>query len=225
MISLVNEIPKVSLPLAEVVKINCTYNSYKDIALFWIQDADRAVISMLDGNMVIYNNRADIDELREFIKVISPLSVFSDANTLTALFEQNFERVHVMKSDCVFDCKVQSDNLTSDEIYKLLDTDGLCLPPYQHFAVDFCHRLNHGHLKYFALRDRCAAIAICDGYTVLVNGIASNQKGMGSLALCGLLSQYKPLTALAVCKNHIKPFYFKNNFSHSYDVGYWRKNP
>ena len=34
MINLVSKIPKISLPLAEVVKINCTYNSYKDIAMF-----------------------------------------------------------------------------------------------------------------------------------------------------------------------------------------------
>lgn len=223
MICLVNEIPKISLPLAEVVKINCTYNSYKDVAMFWVQNENNATISMLDGNMTIYNNGADFDELREFIRIISPMSVFSDADTLTALFGENFHRVCVMKSEHRFECDVESDSLGSGEIYKLLDVDGLQLPLYEHFAVDFCHRLNHGHLKYFALKEKCVAVGICDGQAVLVNGIASHQKGMGSLALGGLLSQYN-FTALAVCEKEIAPFYLKNKFSIAYNVGYWRKN-
>lgn len=223
MIKLVNEIPKISLPLAEVIKINCTYNSYCDIALFWVQDESRAIISMLDGNMVIYNNGADIDELREFISVISPASVFSDADTLNSVFGDVFHRVCVMKGEHPFECDVPSDELGSSEIYKLLDADGLELPPYEHFAVDFCHRLNRGELKYFALKEKCAAIGICDGKSVLVNGIASHQKGMGSLALGGLLSQFN-LPCIAVCEEAVMPFYLKNNFSYSYDAGYWRKN-
>ncbi len=224
MICLVNKIPKIAFPLAEVVKINCIYNLYKDIALFWTQDCDHSVISMLDGNMTIYNNDADIDELREFIGVISPLSVFSDADTLTALFGDNFHRVYVVKSEQRFECDIPSDVLNSNEIYKLLDTDGLELPPYEHFAVDFCYRLNHGQLKYFALKDRCAAVSICDGQAVLLNGIASHQKGMGTLALCGVLSEFD-MPCLAVCEKAIMPFYLKNNFSLCYDAGYWRKDP
>lgn len=224
MISLVNEIPKLSQPLAEVVKINCAYNSYGDVALFWTQDQTRAVISMLDGNMVIYNNDADIDELREFIGVISPSSVFSDAKTLTALFKDNFHEVCVVKSDKKFDCDEISDSVNSSEIYNLLNVSGLSLPPYEFFAVDFCHRLNHGALKYFAKKDLCAAIGVFDGQTVLVNGIASHKKGMGTMALQGLLSQYKT-TAIAVCEKEVMPFYLKNNFEHVYNAGYWRKNP
>ena len=224
MISLVNEIPKLSLPLAEVVKINCAYNSYRDVALFWTQDQSCAVISVLDGNMVIYNNGANIDELREFIGVISPASVFSDAKTLNALLGDNFHEVCVVKSDKTFTCGEVSDSVNSSEIYNLLNVSGLSLPTYEFFAVDFCHRLNHGELKYFAKKDLCAAIGISDGQTVLVNGIASHKKGMGTVALQGLLSQYET-PAIAVCEKEVMPFYFKNNFELVYNAGYWRKNP
>ena len=224
MISLVNEIPNISLPLAEVVKINCAYNSYRDAALFWTQDQTCAVISMLDGNMVIYNNDADTDELREFVGVISPSSVFSDAKTLTALFGDNFHEVCVVKSESKFYCDEISDTVNSSEMYNLLDVEGLSLPSYEFFAVDYCHRLNHGELKYFAKKDICAAIGISDGQTVLVNGIASHKKGMGTAALEGLLSQYD-VTAIAVCEKEVMPFYLKNNFAHVYNAGYWRKNP
>ena len=223
MISLVNEIPKLNLPLAEVVKINCTYNLYKDIAMFWLQNENNAIISMLDGNMTIYNNGADCDELRQFINVISPLSVFSDAKTLEKLFENKFHRVCVVKSEHRFDCNLQSDTLNSSEIYRLLDVDGLQLPPYEHFAVDFCYRLNNGQLKYFALKNKCAAITISDGQAALLNGIASHQKGMGRVALCGVLAGCN-MHCLAVCEESVMPFYLKNNFYHIYDAGYWRKN-
>ncbi len=222
MISLVKEIPKLNFPLAEVVKINCTYNAYGDIALFWVQDTNKAVISMMEGNMVIYNSHANIEELREFIGVISPVSIFSDSNTLTQLFGQSYHEVCVMKSENNFKSDIVSDVLNSEKIYKLLNVKGLELPQYEYFAVDFCHRLNHGALKYFAIKDKCAAIGICDGQAVLINGIASHQKGMGTVALRGLLSQYG-VTAVAVCEKSIMPFYLKNNFNHVYDAGYWRK--
>ena len=223
MISLVNEMPKITSPRAEVVKINCNYNSYKDIALFWTQDDNKAIISMLDGNMVIFNQDADIDELREFINVISPLSIFSDERTLEKLFGDAFHRVCVMKSKQKFECDTPSNQLNSAQIYKLLDVDGLELPSYEHFAVDFCHRLNNGYLKYYALNELCAAIGFFDGQTVLVNGIASHKSGMGTKALSGLLAQYD-CVAIAVCEEHIMPFYIKNSFNLFYKAGYWRKN-
>lgn len=224
MISLTTEIPKIALPIAEIVKINSIYDCYRDIALFWVQDENCAVISMLDGNMTIYNKNADIDELREFISVISPQSIFTDANTLERLFGSNFHKVCVVESNYNFLCNTPSFSAKSDEIYRLLDVSGLDLPLYEYFAVDFCHRLNRGNLKYFAVKDKCVAIGVCDGQTVLVNGIASHQKGMGSLALAGLLSQYNN-TAIAVCEENVMPFYLKNEFTLSYYAGYWRKNP
>ena len=224
MISLVNEIPKINLPRAEVVKINCNYNSYKDVALFWTQNECDAIISMLDGNMVIYNLNADIQELYEFIGVISPSSVFSDAKTLEDLFGNDFHRVYVVKSEHQFKSDLLSDNLNSKEVYQLLDVNGLQLPPYEYFAVDFCHRLNHGQLNYFALKNSCAAIIISDEQTTLLNGIASHKKGMGTVALEGVLSQGKA-PYLAVCEKEVAPFYLKNKFKHAYDAGYWRKNP
>ncbi len=224
MISLAINLKPISQCLAEAVKINCLYASYRDIALFWVQNGGDAVISMLDGNMTIYNRSADIAELREFIRVIAPSSVFSDSDTLTSLFGDDFHKVCVMKSEHLFKSDLQSDRLTSDQIYELLNVDGLTLPDYEHFAVDFCHRLNHGGLKYFSLKNTCAAIALFDLHCALINGIASHKKGMGSAALRGVLSSVDTKTALAVCEHHIKPFYIKNHFYHSYDAGYWRKN-
>lgn len=223
MILLKDKIKKIKGATAEAVKINCIYEAYSDIALFWEQDDQKAIISMLDGNMVIFNRNADCDELKQFINVVSPLSVFSDVDTLTKLFGKNFHKVCVMQCNKNFVSNQISDKISSDEIYKLLDVNGLNLPQFEHFAVDFCHRLNCGQLKYFCLKDECAAVTISDGQAVLLNGIASHKKGRGTVALKGVLSQRKP-PYIAVCEEAVKPFYLKNNFKHIYDVGYWRKD-
>lgn len=223
MISLVKELPKLFSNSAEAVKINCRYSLYNDIALFWVQNDDDAVISMLDGNMVICNKNADIGELYEFIKVISPLSVFSDAKTLSMLFGNDFHTVSVMKTDEKFKVGEKSDTLNSAEVYRLLNVDGLQLPPYETFAVDFCYRLNHGQLKYFGIKNIGVAVGICDGQAMLVNGIASHKKGMGSLLLKSLISNFDTVS-FAVCEPDVMPFYLKNNFIYTYSAGYWRKN-
>lgn len=224
MILLADKIQKIEKTAAEAVKINCTCELYGDIALFWTQNKDKSIICMLDGNMTIYNNGADFDELRQFVNAVSPLSVFSDADTVTRLFGSDIHRVCVMKREHSPCGNFLSDTLSSGEIYKLLDVNGLNLPPYEHFAVDFCYRLNHGQLKYFALKNKCAAVTISDGNVLLLNGIASHSKGMGTVALNGVLSQSE-LPCLAVCESNLMPFYQKNNFRHIYDAAYRRTTP
>ncbi len=221
MIKLVKSIPKLSLPRAELIKINCNRDIYPDDALFWAQNSDKAIISMLDGNMVIYENGADFEELLEFINVISPRSVFSDANTLSRLFGDDFERVNVMRSRGEYKCDTPSDKLSSREIYDILNVDGLELPEYEYFAPDFCRRLNRGALSYYAKRGECAAVTISDGTHTLLNGIASSIKGGGTRALCGVLCGIEG--AIAVCRDKLQKFYIKNGFEHIYDAGYWRK--
>lgn len=221
MIKLTKDIPEFLLPRAEVIKINCNREIYHDESLFWVQNEDKAIISMLDGNMVIYENGADFDELLEFINVISPTSVFSDAKTLTSLFGENFERVFVMEARGEYECDKPSDKLSSREIYEILNVEGLELPDYEYFAPDFCRRLNRGFLKYYAKKGEFAAVIISDGAHRLLNGIASNIKGGGTKALCGVLEGTNG--AIAVCRKELKEFYLKNRFEHIYDAGYWRK--
>lgn len=223
MIKLTKNLPKIFAPKAELIKINCNFQIYPDDALFWVQNGQEALISMLDGNMVIFNNGADTEELREFIAVISPSSVFADADTLSLLYGEDFERVCVVASNEEFVCDTPSDSISSDRLYALLSVDGLSLPPYEYFAPDFCRRLNHGGLGYYAKSGECAAITITDGEYTLLNGISSHKKGMGSVALCGALSRVESGYALAVCKEELLPFYLKNDFEHIYDGGYWRK--
>ena len=223
MISLCNTLPVITLPSAELVKLHCNLDCYPDIGLFWVQDDEKCYIGMLDGNMIIYNINADTDELCEFISVLSPCCIFSDIDTLRAVGREPEEPICVMGRSADIKTELVSDRLSSREIYNLLDVDGLSLPDYEYFAVDFCRRINHGFADYYAEKGRCATISLNTGDYAIINGIASHQKGLGSRALSAILSKNFGRTFLACCRESVRGFYEKNGFKLLYYSGYWVK--
>ena len=121
-------------------------------------------------------------------------------------------------------CDTKSDILKSDEIYRLLDVEGLSLPKYPYFAVDYCKRLNLGNAKYFAIKEKCAIITFnCDDLAI-VCGLSSKQKGYGTIALNGAITQNYNKQLFVCCRDKVKGFYEKNGFKPHYFSGYWVKN-
>lgn len=221
MISLIKNLPEINNnSSAELIKIKCLFDAYSDIALFWSQSGNDTLISMLDGNMVIYAKNPDLEELESFINVIGPKSVFTDFKTAKDLKLKVLETAAVLKRTCDLPPQDLPDNLKSDEIYGILNVDGLSLPPFDTFAVDFCHRKNIGKLKVFAKGKTFAAISIHSGNVCLINGISSKQKGQGSIALNGILSRNFGKTALVCAKENVKNFYIKNGFEEIYTAAY-----
>ena len=142
MISLTEALPLFEETSAELIKIQCLYDCYKNDnhVLFWCQDENKAVISMTDGNMIIHNRSADLEELKEFVDVLSPACVFSDYDTLCAIGKKPDERINIMSRLADVGGAAEGDTLSSKELYSLLNTDGLSLPEYPYFAVDYCKR-------------------------------------------------------------------------------------
>jgi len=226
MISLVNELPPLQELNAEFLKIQCLFDCYcnDDRVMFWCQDSGKAVISMTDGNMVIYNNGANTEELKEFIEVLCPACIFSDYETLKSLDRIPKERINIMYRKADTKYEFQGDELSSKELYSLLDVDGLSLPEYPFFAVDYCRRLNRGCAHYFGIKNKCAAITFHSGKNAIINGIASHKKGYGSIALRGILNKNYGKTLLVCCRDKVKGFYENNGFELPYYAGYWVKN-
>ncbi len=226
MITLVNQLPFIDSLSAEAVKLNCLYESYKDDSsvMFWVQDNDKAYISMADGNMIIYATKPDFDELSHFVSVLNPACVFSGLETLKQIGKAPRENINVMYRKADIEGESVSDNLSSKELYRLLDVDGLSLPEYPYFAVDYCRRLNGGFAKYFAIKDKCAVITFNCGDYAIINGLASHQKGYGSIALKGILQKNYGKHFLVCCRDSVKGFYQKNGFKKLYNAGYWVKN-
>lgn len=225
MIKLIDALPDLETTTAELVKIKCLFACYKndDKVLFWVQDDDKAVISMTDGNMIIHNNGADIEELREFIEVLGPVCVYSDYETLISVGKKPKERINVMSVLAAEETVTQSDTLDSKALYNLLDVDGLSLPEYPDFAVDYCRRYNMGFADYFGISNKCAAITFNCGEKAIINGIASHEKGWGSIALKGVLGKNIGREVFVCCREKIKEFYLKNGYKFLYHAGYWVK--
>ena len=225
MIQLVTELPDLDVLSAEAVKIKCLFDCYKTDShvMFWIQNQDKAFISMTDGNMIIYNNGASIEELAQFVAVLNPVCIFSDIETLKAIGCEPPENINIMYRKADITGEPISDQMSSKEIYDLLDVDGLSLPEYPYFAVDYCRRLNMGSAKYFALKNKCAIITFNSGNKAIINGLASHQKGYGSIALTAALQQNYGKDFLVCCRDKVKEFYQKNGFEKIYNAGYWVK--
>ncbi len=225
MITLVNELPHLDSLSAEAVKINCLYDSYKndDSVMFWIQDNGKAYISMTDGNMIIYSKEPDFEELLEFVNVLNPACVFSDLETLEKIGRLPPENINVVYRKADIEGDAQCDSLSSKELYELLDVKGLSLPEYPYFAVDYCKRLNGKKAKYYALKDKCAAITFNSGNYAIINGLAAKEKGFGSVALKGILQKNYGKEFLVCCRDSVLGFYQKNGFEKLYNAGYWVK--
>ncbi len=225
MVTLVKKIPIFNALSAEWVRIKCLYDSYKndDRVMFWVQDTDKCIIAMTDGNMIIYNISADLEELEKFVNALNPACVFSDYETLCTIGRKPKERINILHRKADIKCDLVSDELSSKEIYDLLDVKGLSLPEYPYFAVDYCHRLNNGFADYFGIKNECCAVTFNCGKFAIMNGIASHKKGMGSVALKGVLQKNYGRDFLVCCRDSVLEFYKKNGFYHQGYGGYWVK--
>lgn len=227
MIALIKTVPEVESLSAEHIKLRATFEAYGKDGLFWAQDSDAAYLSLIDGNMVIFNKLPltddRIEELVEFLAVINPACVFSDLETLCALNRKPKEEISVMHIKAQEEADKKSDELSSQKLYDLLNVEGLSLPDYEHFAVDICYRLNHGLAEYFGIENTCAAISFHTENFAIMNGIASHKKGFGSVALKNILAKNNGRDFLVCCRQSVKEFYIKNGFIELYKAGYWVK--
>ena len=155
--------------------------------------------------------------------MLSPACVFSDYETLCGIGRKPRERINVMSRFCDIEGETVGDSLSSKEIYNLLDTDGLSLPEYPYFAVDYCRRLNMGRADYFAIKETCAVITFNSGKNAIINGIASHKKGYGSVALTAIMQKNHGKELFVCCRESVKGFYEKNGFKPLYYGGYWVK--
>ena len=93
MIALTDFLPEASELNAEYVRIKCLFDCYKDDkdVLFWEQNGGKAYISLASGDMTVFCENGDLTEIKEFISVISPRSIFG---SLEALKKMGFSDIH-----------------------------------------------------------------------------------------------------------------------------------
>lgn len=210
-------------PSAEMVKIQNLFETYPDEAQLFKQTESGALIFLLDSDAIICGN-ANIKELKSFLGFLRPKSVFSSEDNLKLLFD-DFEKANVLiceKPALGLSADSFSDRLSSQEAFDILNIEEFDLPDYEHFATDYCRRLNHGKIKVFGKKEKCAAITLETEKYRMIGGIASKQKGLGGALLLAAIKGDK--SVLCVAKDELLPFYLKYRFKPLYKAGYWRKN-
>ena len=223
MIRLINALPEASKPTAEYIRIKCLFDCYSEYpdTHFWQQTGAETYISLSDGNMTVSYGGGNTAELAEFIKMLSPRTVFTDSVTFEKLEIQPTETVEVM-ARCADTSPLtdMGDRLSSKDIYKVFSAAGLDVPDYPHFAVDFCRRLNRGGASLWGIKNKCAAVSFNTGNYALLCGLASLEKGCGGQALKAIICKNSGRQMLLCCKPPLVGFYEKYGFKRLYTAGY-----
>lgn len=222
MIALTDFLPEAGEPNVEYIRIKCLYDCYKgdkDV-LFWEQDGGKAYISLAGGDMTVFCENGDYEEIKEFISVISPRSIFGSLEVLEKLGFSDIRSVEVMSRVADISGNTEGESLQSGEIYDILNVKEFSLPEYPYFAVDFCRRINRGLANYFAIKDKCAAVSFHTGNYALLNGIVSREKGLGTAALRAILQKNYGRELIVCCEEKLIGFYEKNGFQKRYKAGY-----
>ena len=222
MIALTDFLPDASEPNVEYIRTKCLYDCYKDDkdVLFWEQDGGKAYISLASGDMTVFCENGDYEEIKEFISVISPRSIFGSLEVLEKLGFSDIHSVFVMSRKADILGETVGDDLKSREIYDILNVKEFVLPEYPYFAVDLCRRLNRGLADYFAIRNKCAAVSFHTGNYAVLNGIVSREKGLGTVALKAILQKNYGRELIVCCEEKLIEFYEKNGFKKLYKAGY-----
>lgn len=223
MIRLVNTLPEVSKPTAEYIRIKCLFDCYNEDpdTYFWQQTGEETYICLSDGNMTVSYSGGDTEELAEFIKMLSPRTLFTDSVTFEKLGIQPAETVEIM--GLYIDTPPLSDmgdRLSSKDIYGIFAATELDVPDYPHFAVDFCRRLNRGGASFWGIKNKCAAVSFNTGKYSLLCGLASLEKGKGGQALKAIICKNSGRQMLLCCKPPLVGFYEKYGFKRLYTAGY-----
>ena len=136
MIRLTSALPEIHSLSAEYLRIRCLFDVYKDDpgVLFWEQGEGQAYLSLADGDMTVYNPAGDAEEIRSFLGMLSPETVFSDLKTLEALGLVPLQKSTVLYREADLPPKDESDPLSSRELYDLFLSGGLLLPDYPVFG-------------------------------------------------------------------------------------------
>lgn len=226
MITLTDEVPALDCENFEYIRIKCLFDCYGSggDVMFWRQSNGNTLIAMADGNMTVYRNGGSLEELTEFIDVLSPAVLLSDSETLTAVNMPPTETAEVMRLRPQHLTVSDGDRLSSDEIYRIFSKAGLHLPDYPHFAVDLCRRLNRGLATCCGIKEKCAAVAFNTDHCALITGLASLERGYGGKTLRAIIAKNSEKSIVLCCKAELVSFYEKYGFEKTYKIGFVKRN-
>lgn len=215
MVSLISESDKASAlefcqgdPIG--ARVGAYLRAYKtdyDFALFWKQVQDKkitAVLSRTDGDMSICaSHDADLDELKEFIKVVGYETVFAHSFVLGAM-KFDFDCFDILRFESAQEPKIRAD-ITPDP--KELYTLGVCADGeyseenYLPWLSDFTFRQRRNMLHAVGVKDEsgklisCAATSAEIETDAIISAVATDEnhrnRGLAENCVLTLVSNLK----------------------------------
>lgn len=233
MISLIKEIPEISVNSAAYAKICTTaaaYAEYEKIALFW-QQTDAcgnitALLSLLDSSMTICNINSNFSELCEFIKCINPSVIFTELSTAQKLNLSIGTVCDTLFINPPYDFETASENTYAgfDYAYNII-TQRLYVGDKTTFKADILHRINHNCATYVTT-PYSAAFLLFGKNCAMLSGIAvtsdAERKGIGSATLKRILLSAREKTLYVCAEEKNTPFYLKNGLKFIEKCAYCR---
>ncbi len=221
MIKLTDSMPE-GFSGAAYVKILCNfaaYGQYPKLALFWTQTDDdgtvTALLCMLDNNLQIScKTNCNYEELSEFIKALSPKSVFTEKENIKPLnLKINEECMVFLLEDFSDRTPIMENTYCGLEYLHGILSKHLNIAEKDAFIADMSHRIRHNCATYVTGNFSAAALLYSGDYGIL-NGIAVNpesrKSGLGSATLNRILSGFRGKHFYVCCTENNAPFYMKN---------------
>ncbi len=218
---------------ARVSALAKTYGFGHNFVLFWVQYIDGesvAAVSRIDGNMSICcTEKADFDELKEFVKTVGFSSLSCRKEVL--------ESIGLIASKSSYIVKYKGASAPADpcvlwdygkkEVFDLLCECGFEMGDYGSFLSDYCSKLNKGAAKLAVCAETelnaCASALFIGEKSVLLGAVATREsargKGYASKLVKALADSFEDKTVYLFCRNDsLLVFYEKIGFE--YD-GIW----
>ncbi len=218
---------------ARISALAKTYGFGHNFVLFWVQyieDEAVASVSRIDGNMSICcTEKADFDELKEFVKTVGFASLSCRNEVLEKIGLTATKSSYIVKYNGVSspaDPCVRWD-YDKKEVYSLLGDCGFEMGDYGSFLADYCSKLNKGAAKLAVCADTeldaCASALFIGDKSVLLGAVATREtargKGYASKLVKALADSFESESVYLFCRNDsLLDFYKKIGFE--YD-GMW----
>ncbi len=218
MIKLISNFSEGPIADPNYIKIAATIRAYGTARPFctaWRQD--ETIICRVDGNMTIYGEDFDQEELKNFIGAVGAKTISCSIRAAEKLGFP-YKKYKVLRS--LKGMPSAADFSPScDEVYRLLTegTDGdISLPDRTAFIADLSHRIRHETALAAVFKSAVCVVPFMTDYGALICGVATEASARGSgfagMCVAGMVNKLARPT-FVICSESLVPFYKKFGFA------------
>ncbi len=175
------------------------------------------LICRIDGNMTLYGDDFDPEEVRLFISAVGAKTLTCSVAAAEKLCYP-YKKYQVLRSDKGMAAPANFEPAL-DDVYNLLSEgeDGdIALPERTSFIADLSHRMRHGSAMATIYKSAVCVVPFVTQSGALISGVATEKSARGSgfagMCVAGTVNRLARPT-FVVCSDSLAPFYRKFGFS------------